>query len=364
MSVVSSGHDVADARLHREVGALVRAGAQVEVMALGDPDDAPAGSRPRLVRRRGGFVGRAIRALVMPLLARGRVLLVLDPDLVPAAWLAARATRRRLVVDVHEDYRALLRDRTWARGPGGSLARALAGGLSAASARADLTVVADDHVPPRRARHRLVVANLPVRDHLPGPCALSPEPRAVYVGDVRRSRGLQDMLAAVEGAPGWRLDVVGPVAPEDREWLDGWRASSAAADRVVLHGRLAPVRSWQIAAGAWCGFALLAETPAFRDAMPSKVLEYLAAGIPVVSTPLPRVAALLETSGGGVVVTGADQASATLRRWTAAPGVVHRHRRAALDWAAENLTGESPYDAMADELVLLAGSERAKREKT
>ena len=168
----------------------------------------------------------------------------------------------------------------------------------------------------------------------------------------------------MERAPGWRLDVVGPVAPEDQEWLAAWRAASPAAERVFVHGRQTPVQSWQVAAGAWCGFALLADTPAFRDAMPSKVLEYLAAGIPVVSSPLPRVAALLEASGGGVVVTDPDQASATLRRWTEAPELVHRHRHAALDWAAENLTGASPYDAMADELVLLAGSGRAKREKT
>jgi glycosyltransferase involved in cell wall biosynthesis len=364
VSVVSSGHDVADARLHREVAALLRAGAEVEVLALGNADDAPRGSRPRLIGRRGGLVARAARALVMPWRARGRVLLVLDPDVVPAAWLVARVTRRRLVVDVHEDYRALLRDRPWARGPAGPLARAVADGLSAASAHADLTVVADDHVPPRRARRRLVVANVPTRDQPTGPHPPSPDPRAVYVGDVRRSRGLRDMLAAVEGAPGWRLDVVGPVAPEDREWLDEWRASSAAADRVVFHGRRAPEESWQIAAGAWCGFALLADTPAFRDAMPSKVLEYLAAGIPVMASPLPRVATLLEASGGGLVVPGPGQASATLRRWTEAPEVVHRHRRAALAWAAQNLTGESPYDTMADEVVLLAARGSAEKERT
>ena len=36
--------------------------------------------------------------------------------------------------------------------------------------------------------------------------------------------------------------------------------------------------------------------------MPSKVVEYLAHGVPVVATPLPAVRALIEAEGGGLLV--------------------------------------------------------------
>ncbi|MGR6997932.1 hypothetical protein ACU686_07245 [Yinghuangia aomiensis] len=41
ISIVSSAHDVADARLHRTAAALLRAGMTVEVIGLGDAPAAP-----------------------------------------------------------------------------------------------------------------------------------------------------------------------------------------------------------------------------------------------------------------------------------------------------------------------------------
>src|SRR5439155_9381721 len=138
VSVVSSGHDVADARLHREVAAARAAGLTVEVLALGSAADGPAGAALSVRPRPRGVARRLALALVQPWRARGRVLLTLDPDVVPAALLAARLRRRRLVVDVHEDYPALLRDRAWARGLTWRLARGAVRGVLAAARRADL----------------------------------------------------------------------------------------------------------------------------------------------------------------------------------------------------------------------------------
>jgi hypothetical protein len=84
VTVLSSGHDVADARLHRHCAALNRAGLRVEVIAKGRAQDAPADTAFRAVSPR-GIAGRGIKALTMPAQARGRVLVTLDPDLIPAA---------------------------------------------------------------------------------------------------------------------------------------------------------------------------------------------------------------------------------------------------------------------------------------
>ncbi len=299
---------------------------------------------------------RLALALAQPWRARGRVLLTLDPDVVPAALLAARLRRRRLVVDVHEDYLALLRDRAWARGVTGRLARSGVRAVLAAARRADLLVVADDHVPPLAAANRLVVRNEPSGGYVPAPSAPDAVPRAVYVGDVRRSRGLQVMLAAIEGAPGWLLDVVGPVAAADETWLAGWRATSPAADRVRFHGRRAPAQSWAVARGAWVGLSLLEDTPAFRDAVPSKLYEYLAAGLAVATTPLPRAAEIVTRSGAGVVVPDAAGLSATLRGWAEEPAGLTPLRAAAVTWAREEFAGASGYDELARRLRDLAGA--------
>jgi glycosyltransferase involved in cell wall biosynthesis len=336
VSVVSTAHDVADARLHRVTAALLDVGLAVEVIALGDPAGAPAGVRVTTMPRK-GLLTRALRCLTVPVGAEGRVLFTVDPDPVPVAYVVCRLTGRRLVVDVHEDFRALLHDRRWARGLAGWMARRAAALSSSMAGRADLTVVADNHVPPLRARHRMVVRNVPDRRQLLPGGRLDPEPRAVYVGDVRESRGLYTMLAAIEGAPDWTLDIIGPVAPSDAARVERWRQSSDAANRVAFHGRMPPAQAWALAVGAWCGFALLDDTPAFVEAVPSKLYEYLTVGIPALVTPLPRMAAIVGESGGGAVVASVDEVIGRLTAWAADRQAVEEMSRSGVQWAAHAL---------------------------
>ena len=375
VSIVSSGHDVADARLHREVRALLEAGLTVEVLGLGDAGAAPPGVAVR-VWPRGSMVARARRALWLPFIARGQVLLLLDPDTLPSALIVRRLRGRAVFADVHEDYVALLGDRAWVPARFRGMLTWLTARCIGLAGRADVTVVADDHVPPAQeaTRRRIVVPNLPDLSMLPPadraaetgterevaqiavPAPLEEYPlrlhrwRALYVGDLRASRGLDDMLRAVAGAPGWHLDLVGPVTPSERQRAE--RLVGRELDgRVTWHGRLPPREAWKLAAGAKVGLALLHDTPAFRDAVPTKVYEYLACGLAVLATPLPRVAELLHQSRGGRTVRDANQAAEVLRGWS---GKNERellaHRAEGLRWARAELYGPSPYMRLATEV--------------
>lgn len=347
VSILTSGHDVADARLHKVSAALLRAGLSVEVVGLGVAGDAPEGVRAR-VRPRPGLAGRALLALMLPWMARGRTLLVLDPDALLGAWLANLIRPRRLVADVHEDYAAMLRDRAWAAGALGRAARLMVVLATAVARRCDLTVVADDHVPPVQAGLRLVVRNEPEPRFLPSTPVPGTSPRAVYVGDVRRTRGLATMLEALEGAPEWDLDVVGPVATADQAWLaDRLAASPDLAARIRWHGRLTPRRSWEVAAGAWAGLCLLEPTPAFVDAVPSKLYEYLVAGIVPIVSDLPRQRRLVSEAGSGVVVADGVAAAAALVALQKHPLERRRACAAARSWAAGATGGGAGYDRLA-----------------
>ncbi|AXI79699.1 glycosyltransferase family protein [Peterkaempfera bronchialis] len=364
VSLLTSGHHVADARLHRHCAALRRAGLSVEVLARGRAADAPPGVDFRPIES-GGLARRGLHALLLPTRARGRVLLTLDPDLVPAARLHRAlcrplpGARRLLVVDVHEDYQALLRDRVWAHGAVGAAARVWARAATLLSRRADLTVVADEHVPPRSAANRLVVRNLPDFRLLPAPQPPGPVPRALYVGDIRGSRGLWTMLAAAEAAPDWQLDLVGPVALADRDRLRDWQRTSPAAHRVRLHGRMPPRAAWRLAQGAWAGLALLEPTRAFVDSVPSKVYEYLACGLPVLGSPLPRAEELVRSRGAGTVADGPEQAARILTGWAGPQRDAYdRCRAGAVRWSDEHRQQESPYDGLAVAVAELLAAAR------
>jgi glycosyltransferase involved in cell wall biosynthesis len=233
------------------------------------------------------------------------------------------------------------------------VAARVAGAATAAARAADHTVVADEHVPPLTAPHRLVVRNLPDLRMLPEPSARAAEPRALYIGDVRASRGLWAMLDAVEQAPAWTLDVVGPVARADAERLDGELARRGLQDRVRLHGRQPPAQAWRWAEGAWCGLGLLDDTSAFRDAMPSKLYEYVGCGLAVVVTDLPRQREFVEGVGAGsigAVVPPGDgagrAAAAVLRDWVETPASLDALRAAALV-RREALLAQDPYAELA-----------------
>jgi glycosyltransferase involved in cell wall biosynthesis len=146
------------------------------------------------------------------------------------------------------------------------------------------------------------------------------QPVALYVGDLRASRGLFAMLEALRAAPAWVLRLVGPVAPGDQLALDALMADDAALKaRLELTGRQPPRQAWRGADGAWAGLLLLDQTAAFADAMPSKLYEYLACGLPVITTALRRPAELIRATGAGQVVADAAEAGAVLRHWSDDP---------------------------------------------
>ncbi len=258
--------------------------------------------------------------MTWPWQVRADVLLTIDPDTSPSAFLAARVRRIPWVADVHEDYRELLHDRSWVPGPLLALLQAGVSVMNRLISHADLVLVADEHVPPRRAPRRYVMRNEP--DFTLLHTAVAPVDddrwRAVYVGDNRRSRGLQTMVEAVAAtasdAQPWELDIVGPSSGHDRDWLQA-RLRDPDCSGIRFHGRQDPKRSWEIAGGADVGFCLLAQTPAFIDAMPSKIYEYMASGLPTIATPLPRVAELLDRTGAGVLVESVDETVEALRRY-------------------------------------------------
>ena len=362
VSILATGRDVSNARLQRVMASCVSAGLKVELFSTGNKCDIPAGVVFHTVPK-GSLAMRVTNALLTPWRARGRVLFTPDPEGAIAIWLSTIIYRRPWVVDVREDYRLLIEDRAWAKGLQKLVAILLAKLALSASARADVTVVVDDWVRPLQAKRRLVVRNAPDIRFLPEISNAELSPRALYIGDVRGSRGLWSMLRTMELAPDWHLDVVGTISKRDISRVLSWKEKSSASSRVKFHGTLKPQDSWKLASGAWVGLSLLENTPAFQRAWPTKIGEYLACGIPVVTTDLPRpTEVIIETRAGATVDYGsteltAGQTAGILNSWAENPDKYAEVRGRAEEQVGKWRSGAS-YDLIAQAIAGLAEVKR------
>jgi glycosyltransferase involved in cell wall biosynthesis len=149
-----------------------------------------------------------------------------------------------------------------------------------------------------RSLHRGVLAHRPLRTHL-FPSGVEPEhyaparamrpadrarPVAGYVGVVDERLDL-DLVAGLAAAlPDWDVDIVGPVVKIDPNSLP--QAANLHYRGPQPYGRLP-----EVMAGFDVALMPFALNDATRSISPTKTLEYLAAGLPVVSTRVPDVVA-------------------------------------------------------------------------
>lgn len=292
-----------DARiLHRQIRALLEAGHEVTYIAPFrffnvtpwrnlSPVDVPLASG----RRRLSAL-RAARKALSEHAAYADLVLLHDPELMVS--LPRQVRRRTVVLDVHENPTA-----TWL------LPRPVLRYLEERSERKYRLLLAEESHRARFREDHPVVPNMTyVSDTPPG------EPddrRVVYVGRLSVSRGAIEMieLAAELHADGIATELIGPADPEIRPRLrDAQRAGV-----LRWYGFVPNDRALRIAEGAMAGLALLSDHPRYEGAVPAKVMEYMAHGIPVITTP---VAEFVEPSGAGIVVPFGDvgAAAAAIRK--------------------------------------------------
>ena len=105
---------------------------------------------------------------------------------------------------------------------------------------------------------------------------------------------------------GVTVELIGPADARARARIE----PAQAAGLLRWHGFVPNDRAMPMLDGALAGLSLLHDEPNFRHSMPTKVVEYMARGVPVVTTPLPAAAELARGHECGFVVPFGDVAAA------------------------------------------------------
>lgn len=132
----------------------------------------------------------------------------------------------------------------------------------------------------------------------PGPVdpamAALPEPRVVFVGAIVATKLDQDLLVGLARArPDWSFALVGAVGLGDPR---GDVSALVREPNIHLLGRRPYAELPAVLRGAAAGLIPYALNPLTASVFPMKVYEYLAAGLPVVATPLPSLEGVEEVA--------------------------------------------------------------------
>ena len=225
------------------------------------------------------------------------IVVLVDPETFLAGVLASRHTK--VVFDIHENIpdQILRKTISWRR----ALA-ALAGKvLSLAERAGSITLAEPGYASLFASDSHPVFENYPAWSHMPDPD--QGDGRVVYVGDVTEERGALDLAQAAAQA-GFDLVIIGRCDPALEEEIVA--VTRKLGGSVELTGRLSWGAAMERLTSAAVAVSPLHDTPNYRHSLPTKVLEYVGVGVPVVATNLPGTAAVLADLPGTMLVQPND----------------------------------------------------------
>lgn len=290
---ISSVHPYDDVRIiYRECAVLRHAGFDVEAAFFDTPECGEVAGVPlvSLGRRPGSRLWRAVKAtraakaLVREI--RPRIVHLHDPELLP---LARSLQQRGVTVfyDAHEDLPRQIFHKpwipAWARGWMSRQAQWLLPKLLEGT---DAVIVAARHIDAgwMTGRPRVLLRNMPLASRLQYPTGggfADREAAVVYAGLLSPARALHyGVRSALRG--GAQVFLAGR---GDKSYIDSLVALDPS--RVNYVGNLEPERLDALLARCRLGLALLPPSPAYLEAVPSKVFDYLKAGLPFVWSDFP-----------------------------------------------------------------------------
>ncbi len=306
-----------DARVFKEATSLIAAGYDVRVIGMETPHTPqltgweevtvkriPVGTSDSLRIRYAFFWRRAFSALME---RRARIIHSHDLDTLFPAWLVASLTRARLVHDAHE---------LWVELPslvGRPVVRtAWQGFAKTLIPRSDAVITVGEGIA-EELRNRygvgaVVLRNLPKEIGPVEPVPIReltgcPPSRllVLYQGGFLPGLGIERAIDAMTFLPDAHLVLIG--AGPLRESMERRAAASPARERIsFLHA--VPFKDLPPYTAACDVGLFLGESAGLnlQLALPNKLFEYIAAGIPVVATGWPEIRRVVQEYGVGVLV--------------------------------------------------------------
>lgn len=210
-----------------------------------------------------------------------------DPELLPKA-MKLRRRGKKVIYDAHEDLPEQLKTKTYLNPSFQRILGYLAEKyLSYCAYRLSAIVTATDHIAGKFSKNNkstITLFNYPLLSEfkLSNPKKSNESNHFAYVGSISEARGILQLIQSLEMArQEIRLNLVGrfsePELEKKARSMSGWQ-------KVKYHGYQNRDTVTGILSESIAGLVTLQPTESYRQSLPVKMFEYMAAGIPVIAS--------------------------------------------------------------------------------
>ncbi|HAU37778.1 MAG TPA: hypothetical protein DCX07_08690 [Phycisphaerales bacterium] len=316
---ITTNHRALDGRIfYKECCTLADAGYDVHLVAYHPQDEILNGIRIHAVPR--PPAGRLRRFFVWPwrfLIRAARLRPDLyhfhDAEFLPQAMVLRWVLGARVVYDMHENVPAQFLGQilTWIRLPNFvRRAAALVYRTLETFAVLGMNLIESDMIEGRFRQPKQSIRNLPLLKSSP-PVPRKNEdfrrkPILIYTGGISVARGILAMLEladrlAQRNQP-FEMRIVGELpSGELGQRIESFLSERKLSSQVKLYRKVPFPESLRLVAESTLGLSLLKPLPNYRYALPTKILEYMTYGLPILSSDIPCSAYYVRRYQAGIV---------------------------------------------------------------
>lgn len=225
-----------------------------------------------------------------------------DPELL---WIGYKLIKqgKKVIYDAHEDVPVQILSKAWIPKPFRKILSFLFQQFeSVITAQLTGVVTVTDFIETKFLKinaNTITAKNYPILSMLPTPGNwLQKQNQICYIGDITKVRGVIEMIKGLENTSA-HLALAGNFSQnglkEEATALKGW-------GQVTEYGFVDRVKAKEILAASKMSFVLLHPIENYQDALPVKLFEFMAAGIPVIASNLRLQKEIVEGCKCGIVV--------------------------------------------------------------